>query len=147
MATFIIQRSGKSVEADEVFMAWTSGNFLRMEAATKLKTHPVDRHYLLLQLCSETYKKRSEPEMRSKFFVYSQQHLAEFSELAPNLKDEFSDSLPQVPTYQYLTTVLVEDGRFDEAIQVCQEALKYGLDDGTKYGFQGRIDRIQKKQK
>jgi len=147
MATFIIQRNGKPVEADEVFLAWTSGDLARMENATEIKTNPVDRHFLLLQLCSEFYKRRSDSIMRSKFLTWSRQHLREFPQLAINLKSEFDNSLPQVPTFQYLATVLVEDGNFDEAICVCDEALKYGLDDGTKFGFQGRIDRIQKKQR
>ena len=48
--------------------------------------------------------------------------------------------------FPYLATVLTEDGHYDEAIEVCRKAINFGLDDGTKSGFAGRIERIRKKQ-
>jgi hypothetical protein len=70
------------------------------------------------------------------------QHIAEFPELANALKCDFP-TLPHVPTFQYLATVLAERGATDEAIAVCRQAIQFGLADGTKGGFEGRIARIQ----
>jgi hypothetical protein len=44
-----------------------------------------------------------------------------------------------------LATALTEDGRHREAINICEAALVFGLSDGTKGGFEGRIKRIRKK--
>ncbi len=43
-------------------------------------------------------------------------------------------------------TLLTEWGDFDRSVWVCELALYFGLDDGTKAGFPGRIERIRKKQ-
>jgi len=141
-----VHREGALRNADEVFKAWTSGDITRMEKAIGHRTNPSDRHFLLLHLCAETHKRRAEPQMRAKFLGYARQHLDEFRMLAPALKREFHGTLPRVPSFQTLATVLAEDGAFEEAIEVCELALGYGLEDGTRSGFEGRITRIRRKQ-
>jgi hypothetical protein len=138
-------RMGKSVKVDEVFLAWTSANLERMLKALPLKTNPIDRHFLLLIIVRETYKRRSEPEMRKMCKEIAEKHVAEFSGLAPALKKEMGGDLPQVPTFQLLSTLLTEDGDYEQAINVCKTAIKFGLGDGTQSGFEGRIERILKK--
>lgn len=56
-------RCGKSVRVDEVFHAWTSGDLPRMLKAITLKTHPIDRHFLLMGIVERTYKARINPSM------------------------------------------------------------------------------------
>lgn len=141
-----IHREGSVRKADEVFRAWTSTEFARMEKAADLPTNPIDRHFLLLQICEQAYQDRTNPEMRSKFLAYARLHLREFPNLAPALKRDFGGTLPRVPTFQNLATVLTEDGAFDEAVAVCEAALAHGLHDKTVSGFEGRIARIRRKQ-
>jgi len=73
-------------------------------------------------------------------------HLTEFQQIAPVLKAESGGVLPRVPTFQIYASLLTEQGAFDRAVWVCELALYYGLDDGTKSGLGGRIERIRKKQ-
>jgi len=129
----------------EVFNAWTTGGLARMLEATKCQSHPIDRHFLLLQIVSATYKQRKDPVHRRLLYEYAAIHVQEFETLAPLLRAEFGGKLPVVPTVQYLATTLTEDKRFDEAIEACEFALRHGLIDGTKSGFEGRISRINKK--
>jgi hypothetical protein len=117
-----------------------------MLRALATSTNPVDRHFLLLTIVQQAYRNRNDPEIRSIFLKHARQHVDEFSGLADPLKREFDGKLPRVPTFEYLATVLVEEGQYDDAIAVCQKALSFGLDDGTKSGFEGRIERITKKQ-
>ncbi len=117
----------------------------RMLEATKCQSHPIDRHFLLLQIVSATYKQRKDPVHRRLLYEYAAIHVQEFETLAPLLRAEFGCKLPVVPTFQYLATTLTEDKRFDEAIEACEFALRHGLIDGTKSGFEGRISRINKK--
>lgn len=139
-------RGGKSVPTDEAFDAWTSGDLGRMLRALDVKTNPVDRHFLLLGIAEQTFKRRSDPSMARDCARISDLHLAEFPQLAPALKSEFNGVFPRVPTFQNYSSLLVEKGQFDKAIEVCQSALRYGLHDGTQSGFQGRIARIRRKQ-
>lgn len=115
-----------------------------MLAAANTKTNPVDRHYLLQGIVGETYKRRGEPRMRELCETYAQLHLKEFAEIAPALKRENDGNLPRVPTFQQYASLLDEANRYDEAVEVCRTVISYGLEDGTKSGFEGRITRILK---
>lgn len=138
-------RQGQLIRTDAAFDAWTSANMPAMLRALQTPTNPVDRHFLLLTIVQQAYRNRNNPEMRSILLKHARQHVDEFSGLAGPLKQELG-KLPQVPTFPYLATVLTEDGHYDEAIEVCRKAINFGLDDGTKSGFAGRIERIRKKQ-
>lgn len=52
--------------------------------------------------------------------------------------------LPRVSTFQQYATLLAERGEFQRAIRVCESAICFGLDDGTKKGYEGQIERIKK---
>lgn len=122
-----------------------------MLRAMRKQTHPVDRHYLLLDIVEETYRQRhATDDMRDTCERIAWQHLAEFPKLADALRAEFKvcggrGELPLVPTFQHLATVLTEKGDYDKAIAVCKKALSFGLSNGTRGGFEGRIDRIRQK--
>ena len=139
-------RCGKTVRIDEVFNAWTSGDLSRMLKATNLKTHPIDRHFLLMGIVDQTYKLRAETQMAEICERIAQTHMAEFPQLAPVLRQDFDGRLPRVLTFQLYATLLTEQGRYEEAIQACNAAINFGLNDGTQGGYEGRIKRIRKQQ-
>lgn len=140
-------RQGKVAKTDESFNAWTSGDLDRMMQATKKKTNPVDRHFLLSRIVEETYKRRNDSEIRKLCKEFSEKHINEFPNLSPYLKKEFDNRLPRIPTFQKYSTILTEDKQFQEAIKVCEIAIKNELEDGTKSGFKGRIEKIKRKGK
>lgn len=144
--TSYVDRDGHLVPADEVFAAWTSGDLDRMLRARHLKTNDTDRHFLLMNIVRGLYSQRAEPGARKLFLEIGRQHVAEFPRLAASVKQGLR-VVPRVPTYALLATVLTEDGRFDEALLVCQQAIDLGLRDGTKGDFPGRMERIRKAMK
>lgn len=146
LGTFI-SRLGKNVPADEVFFAWSSGDLQRMLDAVNLETNPVDRHFLLLHIVEATYKQRHDPKMALTCEEIAEKHVTEFEALAPALRKQFDGQLPSVPTFKYHAILLAEQGRFDEAIASCEKAAFFGLSDGTKPGFAGRIERLKKQKK
>lgn len=146
MSESYMLRLGKFIPTDEVRDAWVSGDLERMLKAVGLETNLVDRHFLLLGIVKETYRRRSEPAMASECARFSEMHLAEFQAIAPALKADMDGILPRVPTFQHYATLLTELGDFERAVWVCELAKYYGLIDGTKAGFDGRIARIRKKQ-
>lgn len=139
-----VLRGGKSVPADEVFAAWTAQDLPRMLSALELKTNAIDRHFLLMGIVSETYKHRGDPEMAQICSRVAEMHIAEFPQIARPLKSDMDGILPRVTTFQHYATLLTEQSRFDRAIEVCETAIRFGLHDGTKSGFEGRIERIKK---
>ena len=130
---------------DEVYNATYSGDLNKMLNATELKTIPKNRHFLLQSIVTETYKLRNEEKYKNICLKFSEIHLEEFSVIAPNLVDKNNTCLPRVSTFQNYATLLTEIGEFEKAIKVCEMAISFGLDDGTKGGYQSRIERINKK--
>lgn len=139
-------RMGRPVPADEVFEAWTSGDLDKMIAAFPKRTNPIDRHFLLQGIVQATYKRRSVQTMRQLCKKVGLKHIDEFKDIAPALKIDMGGTLPRVSTFQHLATVFTEDREYEVAIQVCESAIAFGISDGTKGGFHGRIAKIRRKQ-
>jgi len=137
-------RQGIPVESDERHKASTSCDYNQMLKQLHKKGDPVDTHFLYLNLVRWAYGRRKEPEMRALFKKLATEHVEIFSSLRGPLLKEFG-SLPHVPTFQHLATVYTEDGEYEKAIEVCEKAIAFGLNDWTKSGYQGRIERIKKK--
>ena len=129
-----VTRKGKTVPADAVFQAWTSGDLDKMLAVVGVPTNEIDRHFLLMSIVDQTL-----------CIKFAERHISEFAGIAPMLKAEHNGLLPRVSTFQKYATLLTEDEQFERAIQVCEAAINYDLSDGTKSGFAGRILRIRKK--
>lgn len=140
-------RQGKSVPIDDVFRAWTSGDLESMLKVSNNQTNPIDRHFLLQSIVKETYKLRKDEKYKNLCYKYSEEHLKEFPLLAKALKKEMGGFLPRVTTFQYYATLLTENRQFEKAIEVCQKGILFGLQDGTKAGYEGRIKRIEDKMK
>lgn len=139
-------RDGEQVETDAVFDAWTSGDIAQMQAALEEKANLVDRHFLLMSLVDQSYKHRKDdPELEKLCAEISEQHIQEFPEIKPALVRSLDGILPRVTTFQKYATLLTEHDNFDRAVEVCEVAISHGLHDGTKGGFEGRIDRIKRK--
>ncbi len=141
-----VERDGKEQEADSVFDAWTFGDFETMLEQLNQNTTLVDRHFLLMNIVDQAYTKRDDKKMRTICHQVAQTHISEFPKIKPALKKSLGGVTPRVSTFQQYATVLTEDGLYSEAVAVCEAAKKYGLSDGTKGNFQGRIERIKKKE-
>jgi len=138
-------RKGMEIRADEVFEARISNDFDKMIKAVSIKADLVDRHFLLQAIIAESYKKRDEDIFKEHCLKHSKIYLSEVNDLLTALKKEFGE-LPRVSVFQNYATLLAELNEFDEAIKVCEIAISFGLKDGTKGGYESRIERIKKKQ-
>jgi hypothetical protein len=114
--------------------------------ATKRPLEPNERHRLLTKIIEKTYKQRTDVCMKKIFHRFARIHLNEFPDLAPALKTAHRGSLPHIPTFKLSAMVFEEEENYQAAMGVCKMALEYGIDDGTKSGFSGRLKRLQKKQ-
>lgn len=52
---------------------------------------------------------------------------------------------PRLPAFKILCLILEKEKRYKEAISICDLAIKYNLNDGTKEGFTARRDKLLKK--
>lgn len=84
-----------------------------------------------------TYPRRKESKMRAVFISHANKYIDTFKIKSP--VDSVSENI-----YKCLAIVLQEDHKFEEALGLCQKAIRLGLDDGTKTGYPGRIERLKK---
>jgi len=136
-------RGSKTLEASEGFKANISNDFNQMLEAVNSKSDLVDRHFLLQTIISESYKKRNEDVFKEYCLKYSDIYLSEVDSLLTALKKEYGD-LPRVTIFQNYSTLLVELKQYDKAIKICEIAISFGLKDGTKGGFESRIEKIKR---
>lgn len=107
---------------------------------------PWHRHLVYTKGIDHAYKKRSSDKaMRTCVIEYGQSYIKRFDSLKKAVFDHFGDSPKAVPVFKQLAIVFEEDKAFDKAIKICGAAISYGLDDGTKTGYDGRIERLEKK--
>jgi hypothetical protein len=129
---------------DEVYLARLSRNLSEMLKVVDLETTIMNRHFLLQGIVEQTYKLRKVKHYNDLCLEFCEKHLSELPSLIEALKDEFG-GLPIILTFQNHSTILTEIGEYDKAIKICENAISLGLEDGTKGGYQGRIDKIKKK--
>ncbi|TRW48774.1 hypothetical protein FM042_07260 [Aliidiomarina halalkaliphila] len=113
-------------------------------AALEHESDAVARHRLYQTIIDASYKNRKDSGARALCKTYSQRHVEEFDKIAKPLKKANGGKLPHVATFQNYANLLAEEGNFDEAIAVCEQAMTFGLDDKTKSGFAGRKARLEK---
>ena len=129
---------------DAYLSALESRNVPGMQSLLQSECDPAKRHYLLMGIVDESYRMRlADPRMREVCKQFAEAHLQEFPALVPGLIGE-TGSFPIVTSFAKYSTALMEDGEYGEAIRICERALSYGVDDGTKEGYLGRIRRIKK---
>jgi hypothetical protein len=124
---------------------WKSDDMDQMLKAAKTDLDPADRNQLLTDIVAKAYKERKDLKMRKIFHRFARIHVEELPKLAPALKEQHGGELPPIPTFKDLAIALEEEKRYDEAVSVCEQAVAFDVEDGTKTGFTGRIERLRKK--
>jgi hypothetical protein len=118
-----------------------------VEKSLETVSDPWERHLLYLQKIADAYRdRRTNMDDRSTAIALSRQYLSEFPGLRQGVFDNRKNQDPVIsPVFKMLAIMLEEDGAYDQAVEVCRTALANGLEDGTKSGFEGRIQRLLKK--
>jgi hypothetical protein len=122
-----------------------SGDVTEMAAILKVTEDPAQRDALLRQIVATYYRQRSDPNVRELFYSFASQHIKEIPAVLEALEISEDEGPISIDTFKMIAITMTEDGRYDEAIDICKKALSLGLEDGTKTGFQGRIVRIKRR--
>jgi hypothetical protein len=111
--------------------------------ALRSEYDPVERQKLLGAVIEASYRQRGDAAMNKIFMRFADMQVREFPQAAEALKAAAGGRLPEVRAFGLLAEALAAEGRSEEAVSVCAQALELGLDDGTKTGFAGRIKKLQ----
>jgi tetratricopeptide (TPR) repeat protein len=120
---------------------------------------PVTRHFNYNILIDLYYKLRNKKDdALDKCIQYCKEDLKYLDDFLNSYKkeeeslnsDSPSDiyqgvSFPRIPSIERLSIIYEKQGNIEDAIKICDIALKYELKDSTKGGFQRRMERLEKK--
>jgi len=110
--------------------------------AAMLSKNPTIKHQILNELIDLYYKQREDRlDAIEKCKIYCQQDI----ELYPSLKEKSEITYDSVESFKRLAIIFEREEKYKEAIKVSELAILYGLKDGTKGGYEGRIDKLMKK--
>lgn len=110
---------------------------LLLKASTQEKD-AIKKHNILTTLIDVYYKQRVEREdALEKCVFYCRKDI----QLASKVIEEKKD----IPSFKRLAIILENEAKYAEAIRVSELALKYGVSDGTKGGYEGRIEKLKSK--
>lgn len=69
----------------------------------------------------------------------------DISEIEKYMNDRIYKGNPNVYSFKRLAILYEKQEKFNEAIEVCKLAIKKKQHDGTKNGYEGRIEKLQRK--
>lgn len=106
----------------------------------------IDQHFYLLNATEGYYRqKKVRDDALALAEKYALMDVALFPKYMEQLKKAMGGTLPKIPAFVQLSLIYEQMGKYQEAIDICRQALKYGLQDESYGGYQGRIEKIQKK--
>lgn len=121
------------------------GDPLEALAAAGQIQDPLERHAVFTKGIDLAYKtRRQDPEMQEVVVNYGTRYVREFADIKDALFDHLGEGPKNIAVFKQLAIALEEAEAHDQAVDVCQKALEFGLEDGTKSGWEGRIKRIEK---
>lgn len=107
---------------------------------------PLSRHHVLTAMVQQLYRDKDEPAIRKKLYHYGQLYLDEFDGIAPAAIKAAASGEVATPVLKLMAIAMEEDQSYDDALEICRMGIKWDLEDGTKTGFAGRMNRLEKKQ-
>ncbi len=109
---------------------------------------PWERHMIYVRCLDITYKKRAgDQTMHDLAKHWAIEYIKEFPKLKAVVFEHLGDAPKLVSVFKQLAILFEEDREFEKALDVCKNAIENGLDDGTKTGYEGRVERLNKKLK
>lgn len=107
---------------------------------------PYTRNLLYENAVGIAYKQRkSDKKMLTMVVSMGNAYVKEFDQLKVAVFEKMGKGPKEVVVFKQLAIVLEEQKEFKKALKVCETAVSLGLDDGTKTGYPGRINRINRK--
>jgi len=130
---------------EEVAEAIAANDLERMQRLLPQTTDPLLQHALMTRMVYIAHKGRKDENMRRLLKTVARTYVANFDGIGLQLQTQEQEIKDKAPIFKWLAIVLEEEEAYEELLTLCRTALDWKLEDGTKTGYRGRIQRIQKK--
>lgn len=109
------------------------------------ESNVVDAHFFYQETAECYYKQRDlRPDAIARTEAFCLNDLTILPNYLPKLR--LSDgSFPRIVTIQRLVILYEKAGRIQEAVDLCNMAIHYGLTDNTKGGYPAKLEKLKKK--
>ena len=105
----------------------------------------LDAHFFYQEAAECYYKQREfNPDAVQHSMECCQIDVSIFPQYVPLMKKEYG-SVPRILTFQRLIIIYENVGKIEDAIEICEIAIQYGLSDNTKGGYASRLEKLKKK--
>lgn len=109
---------------------------------------PWNRHLIYISCLDQVYKKRAEDQKWHDLARdYAQAYVKEFPDLKPAVFENLGEAPKLASAFKQLAILFEEDQEYEKAVDICKNAMAHGLVDGTKTGYEGRMERLNRKLK
>jgi tetratricopeptide (TPR) repeat protein len=106
----------------------------------------IDLHFSYNRYIEMYYKQRDKGEYYlNKCIEYCKRDLKILPFFLGEWLKEFGQPLPRILAIDRLRIIYEKQEKYQDATNICKLALKYGLEDNTKEGYKGHIERLNKK--
>ena len=108
--------------------------------------NPVDIHFFYNECIYLYYKPKNLDVLdieKTKEYCYLDIQLTLQEENA--IRSIGCGEFPFMPSFKQLSIILEKENNYDEAIRICEIAIKLNLDDDTKGGYIKRLEKLKKK--
>ncbi|MCL1077759.1 hypothetical protein D5R81_06515 [Parashewanella spongiae] len=129
-----------AVVAEAPQLDWADDNLVNAMTQVNRSDDSNQQYQGMLSAIAVCYKQRKTQQYLIFGYSLSQQYQTLFGQQESSAKLNGTG-------FMQLATLATDNGDFDLAINLCQQALDNDLSDGTVTGFEGRIKRIQQAQK
>lgn len=107
--------------------------------------NPVDIHFFYNECISLYYKPKNVDLLdieKTKKYCYLDIELSLKEE--QSIRSIGDGDFPFMPSFKQLSIILEKEKKYDEAIKICELAIKLNLDDNTKGGYSKRLEKLKK---
>ena len=105
----------------------------------------IDAHFFWQTAADCYYKQRNvRPDAIDITIKFCKKDIAAFPKYIKQLEKELG-CIPYISTFQRLAIIYENNHQYQDAIQICKLAIKYGLTDSTKGGYSSRLEKLEKK--
>lgn len=106
----------------------------------------LDVHYFCEQAASCYYRQRKlrtdAVDLTIYFCLRDIELFPEYAKLMQNLYDHIP---PKIMTFQQLAILYEKQGQYQKALEICELAMSYGLEDTTQGGYPARVEKLHRK--
>ena len=139
------QQSTKTTKSEpEVQLDWANANLSKALEQQQSASNAQETYTAVIAAISECYKQRKSQQYLIYGYSLADQFIESFQQyLAYRTENNITTALKGT-AFMQLATLAQDNGNFDDAIEICNQAIANKLSDGTVTGFEGRIKRIEK---